>query len=963
MNCSGQSDCICGCCAGTNVQTPQVETNPPGLPAVAYRAGTWSSFKESMLARLSSSDYPALAALKTRSDDDFTVAFLDATAAVLDILTFYQERLVNESYLRTAVQLRSLTELSRLIGYQPAPGVSAATYLAFTLKQSPGSIPDPSQPAITIPKGSQVQSVPAQGQAPQTFETSADILAKPDWTALAVQSTVIWMPQMSDSGVFLEGTATQLQPGDLILIVGDERIGLDPLNLNRWDVRVISSVTVDSAKQRTWVDWTEGLGHNSVLPAQQNPKFYAFRQRAALFGYNAIDPHLLDQTHITVTPLNSAGDWNFLSPDLGASALIDLDLAYPKIVPHGWVALILQNNNSQRSPAGDVSLYRVSAVTTISRSEFGLSSKLSRVSVDTTQNLDHLYYANTRQTSALAQSEELEVAEQPLPYPLYGKFVDLDSLRPDLVGATVLALSGKRQKIAVRPGQTGLQFVPDDGSSPANLNPGEVVTLTQPSPLPPPTQDGVFASWALAASPVQLFVEDVNGRTGTIACNLAQFLLVLSDKNDPVVSEYALVAAVNNSPPNSTPHTQFRLKSDLENCYERSTTTVNANVGLATHGQSVTDILGSGNSSTPNQYFPLKQSPLTFTQAPTPTGRQTTLQVSVNSVAWAEVPSLYDHGKSETIFATLNQSDHTTEVLFGDGVEGAVLPTGQNNILANYRIGSGAAGNVGAGTLTTLMDRPPGVSGVTNPQAATGGQDAQSIDDIRSNAPQTVMTLGRVVSITDYQSYASTFAGIAKAYALWIPSGPGRGVFLTVAGINGVALPANNPTLINLASSLKNYGNPLIPITIQTFLETLFTLSADLKYDPAFDPGLVETAVRQALATAFSFAARSFGQSVSKDEICSIIQSVPGIIAVNVTDLKPAETSRAGDLSADAGHLTVTALNEWLSQQVILPRPFSDSASRICAWLPVASAQSLPNPAEILVLHPDPAQVKLGVMP
>lgn len=107
------------------MQTPAIQNNPPGLSALAYRAGTWSSFKESMLARLSSSDYPALQPLKTRSDDDFTGALIDASAMMLDVLTFYQERLANESYLRTAGQLRSLTELSRLIGYQPAPGVSA----------------------------------------------------------------------------------------------------------------------------------------------------------------------------------------------------------------------------------------------------------------------------------------------------------------------------------------------------------------------------------------------------------------------------------------------------------------------------------------------------------------------------------------------------------------------------------------------------------------------------------------------------------------------------------------------------------------------------------------------------------------------------------------------------------------------------------------------------------------------
>src|SRR6516165_4273084 len=104
-----------------------------------------------MLARLSSADYPALRALKTRSDDDFTIAMLDATAIVLDILTFYQERLANENYLRTARQLRSLTELSRLIGYRPTPGVSASAYLAFSLRQTPGLPPDPTAPPITIP--------------------------------------------------------------------------------------------------------------------------------------------------------------------------------------------------------------------------------------------------------------------------------------------------------------------------------------------------------------------------------------------------------------------------------------------------------------------------------------------------------------------------------------------------------------------------------------------------------------------------------------------------------------------------------------------------------------------------------------------------------------------------------------------------------------------------------------------
>src|SRR5262249_37859513 len=158
---------------------------------------------------------------------------------------------------------------------------------------------------------------------------------------------------------------------------------------------------------------------------------------------------------------------------------------------------------------------------------------------------------------------------------------------------------------------------------------------------------------------------------------------------------------------------------------------------------------------------------------------------------------------------------------------------------------------------------------------------------IRVNAPQTVLTLGRAVSIADYQSYAATFAGIAKAYAIWIPSGPGRGVFLTVAGVDGEALPPSSPTLGYLITSLRSYGNPLIPITAVSFYETLFGLTADVKYDPDYDQPTVQAAVKAALTSEYSFANRDFGQSVSSDEIATLIQGVAGVVAVNVKDIQP----------------------------------------------------------------------------
>jgi hypothetical protein len=916
-----------------------------------------------MLARLSSADYPALAALKTRDNDDFSIALLDASSVMLDILTFYQERLANENYLRTATELQSLTELARLIGYQPAPGVSSSVYLAFNLQAASGLPTDPTTSAITIPKGTQIQSVPAQGQTPQTFETSVDILAKADWNALGVQSAIPWVPNGGDTSVYLEGTTTQLQPGDAILVVGDER--LQNSASQQWDLRLVTAVQADPLKNRTWVCWSAGLGDQAagVPPARSNPKFCVLRQRAALFGYNAVNPMMLtDITRINLSALLSGNEWKFGTSsadgaNLGSESLVDLDAVYSKLVVGGWLALTVPDKNTSRSPSGLLSLYSIKSITTITRSDYGMSAKITRAGTDSQVNLTK-YYGSTRSTSALAQSEELAVSEQPLSFPLYGSFVDLKDLRTDLVSIQAVAVYGKRQKLRVKTDAAPLLFKPDDESGDLQLNPNDLVTILGRANLPL-SSDGSIPDWDSLTEKRKLRVLDASGRPGILCAALAGLILVPASNNDAAIQEFAVVSSVTVTM-DSSPHTRIHLKSELLNCYDRTATTVNANVGFATQGMSVSEILGSGSAATPNQKFSLKQVPLTSIQSPTPTGRVSTLEVTANSVGWTEVPSLYQQKPSAMAFATLNQPGGHTDLIFGDGVEGATLPTGQNNIHANYRIGAGLSGNVGAGSITTLVDRPLGVNAVNNPQAATGGQDPQSVDEIRKNAPLSVLTLGRAVSITDYQNYAESFAGIAKAYAIWIPSGPGRGVFLTVAAAGGSALPPGDATIDNLITSLHNYGNPLIPIHVQSFLETLFSLSVDIRYDPVADQNAVKASILERLRRKYSFRARTFGQGVSADEVAAFIQDVAGVIAVNVTKLEAGATSKAGDLSSSSW--SVSAYNDWLSQPVPITRPRSSSTSRLCAYLPLANPDVLPYPAEILVLDPDPKNVVLGVM-
>ena len=184
----------CGCCEGLEASTPQGLANRMGLSAIAYRIGEYAQFKESMLAGLSSSEYPALAGLRTRDADDFTLGLIDAVACAADVLTFYQERLANELYLRTATERVSLQELAKLIGYRLRPGVAAETRLAFALETPrappPGLPPEPGAfvtgipTSLTLASGLQVQSVPGPDEKPQTFETVEEITARPEWNAV-----------------------------------------------------------------------------------------------------------------------------------------------------------------------------------------------------------------------------------------------------------------------------------------------------------------------------------------------------------------------------------------------------------------------------------------------------------------------------------------------------------------------------------------------------------------------------------------------------------------------------------------------------------------------------------------------------------------------------------------------------------------------------------------------------------
>lgn len=803
-----QPNDTCGCCAGVSHATPEAPANAPGQSALAWRAGTHGSFKAAMLA--STADQPALAGLKTRADDDPAIGLMDAWATALDVLTFYDERYANEAYLRTATERRSVLELARAIGYELSPGVAASVDLAFTVESAPGA---PS--TVQVPVGLRAQSIPGQDELPQTFETLAATELRPEWNELRPRQTEPFFPKFGDTHLYLQGTATNLRPGDAILLIGDERLN-DP-GSERWDCRRLSTVVPDPKANRTLVTWTPGLGiitddHRKILPTSKNPKVYALRARAALFGHNAPDPadvidtsklnagtNIIGNIRAVTSNVSSVGTHEFQTeaihridsfpgtPDSVFSATnteFHLDTTYPQVTAESWMVLA--------SPTY-AEVYRVKSVSEISVARYHITGKTTRLVVEG-ENADRF---TPRTGTVYCASEELAVAEAPITAPVSGDAILLDRAVAGLQPGRRLLLTG----------------IPEGATAPAS----EAADL-------------------LAAVP-----------DGSL--------------------------------------TRLDLTAPLQRSYQRGTVTLNANVVPASHGETKREVLGSGNAAQANQAFVLKGVPLTYTSAATPSGSLSSLQIRINGLLWQEGRSFYDAGAADRRYTVRLADDGKATVRFGDGTQGERLPSGSENVEATYRIGTGAAGLVKGGQISLLMDRVLGLKSVLNPLAPVGAEDPETLDQARDNAPVTVLTLERIVSLSDFADFARSFAGIAKAAATWLWDGERRLVHLTIAGENGTLLDKSSKPYQNLLTAMDQARDPNQPVRVGNYLPVACTVAAKLYVaaDQLLDA--VQTAARSALLERFAFAARDLAQGLTASEVIALLQGVPGVVWVDLDRL------------------------------------------------------------------------------
>jgi hypothetical protein len=392
--------CGCGCCVGVAASTPRPVEQRHGLDRIGYRVGTHADFFASLVAALTDDDLPALAKLRSRDPRDFTVALLDGAATLCDVLTFYTERLVQESYLGTAQDRTSLQELGKLVAYRLRPGVAATTYLAFFV-QPPPSTPAPTGApdeafaagpylpgGVELPAGLPVRSVPGPGEQPQTFETSEAILADPRWNALRAWPTRQTVLGSGEGGhrAYLTGTGHRLKSGECLLFRG----------ATGWDIRTVTGATEQAESNRTLLTWAPGV-ENSDLGS--DAKLYVFRKTPSPFGANS--------PHMSLIKSGSA-DWPF---DIGPDKAVDLDGSHPDILVGSYLVLERGSTNT---------LAEVKSIRELSRSDYAISGRITRVGTDV--NLDG-YNSELRNTVVYAVSQELPVAQEPDDSPLTGGYV------------------------------------------------------------------------------------------------------------------------------------------------------------------------------------------------------------------------------------------------------------------------------------------------------------------------------------------------------------------------------------------------------------------------------------------------------------------------------------------------------------------------------------------------------------
>lgn len=770
------------CCPCDYPTYPHKPLIPAGLDAFPRQLTEFSDARLAMLRAIA--QYPALAQWRAREGNDLGIMLLEMWAYILDILSFYDGRIADETYLRTAIRSASLYKLVRLIGYHPRPALGSFGVLA--------AIADGKQ-SVILPPRTAFRSDAFADEPPQIFETEIEQTIHPflnQWTLAEVREA---LPNGNE--LLLEFDSATLGIDQLVLLRGDTLFHAGRVTkletLNALDGNTYFTVNIAPSPI---LDPTVPLEKIEVL----TPTLTAapsLLKKQPIFGSSDIQllPTREGRISSSQSPTFDLRDGEIQSP---SQTIINLDTIYPQFAENEPV--IIQRGNQLR-------------LATIVKVEI--------------QNL------------AVSQGEDSPT----LPVTQIFITPELPVIWLANLSRLIVHFQMVKRGILTRIAKTRLNK--------ADFEPLGIRIKGIVEPLP---NDVSTAG--------ELLLQDANDQGRLVSGGVS-----INDQGKGNVSIAQNTASFN--PELRTPITVF------------------GNLIRASRGESVIDeVLGSGNGSQFFQSFTLQNNPLTYLNDPSsPNGRRSTLAIRVNGILWREVLSFFGTKPQDQVYIVRQNEQQETTVTFGDGVTGARLPLGIDNVTATYRFGAGAV-KPPAGAISQLANPVAGLRRAVNPVAAGGGADGDRPNDIRSNAPKSALILGRAVSVLDFEALAREFGGVVNASVEWAWDETCQ------RAVVKVWLIADGG---NITQDLKTYlakqADPTIPFVVTEASAQPSELIINVTLDPRLTPQTVVEQIRQTLTHhetgIFALANIPIGFPLFRSQIFAEVLAVEGTCAVSAITL------------------------------------------------------------------------------
>ncbi len=321
---------------------------------------------------------------------------------------------------------------------------------------------------------------------------------------------------------------------------------------------------------------------------------------------------------------------------------------------------------------------------------------------------------------------------------------------------------------------------------------------------------------------------------------------------------------------------------------------VYGNLALATQGKTEKPaILGNGDSRAQFLTFAIPKKPLTYLLSNSSTPPEVPqLVVTVDGIEWTQVSSLLNYGPKDRVYVVREDRTGQSFVQFGDGQTGARVPSGVGNVQATYRTGTGAYGPMQNGATPSPAAPLTPLDTISLLDEATGGAPPEDPANARVAAPGKIQSLGRIVSLQDYETEAAAIPGVSAVRAAWLLVGGAPVVVLTVLMQTG-----RGAEFAAVTQLLHNYDVCRGPQRYPLLAQPGYRRYAYCDISIALAPGYLEQNVFPNLAAAVQslFSGHTFGEPEYRSRIEGIVQNVEGVLWNSVTAL--GDLGRADDPS------------------------------------------------------------------